>query len=152
MNINYSKNRLRIVDFFTELRTKIDISVETYIKNNQHKPFYIDLINDARSVWISETYKCQEDNLAELEKNTDSHALLEDEQLFKCFCFVIQFYDDMCDEARHFKLRFFSTDMFLKPGQIECFEAVLNLVNPIYYTKTINRKECIERLFTDKNV
>jgi hypothetical protein len=29
---------------------------------------------------------------------------------------------------------------------------VLNLVNPIYYTKTINRKECIERLFTDKNV
>jgi hypothetical protein len=126
MSSHFRTNLFKIDSYFTELKNKIDLPVEIYIQANQHDSVRVDEINRVREEWIAEIDKCQEHNLAELKKNKDNHMLLEDENLFKRFCFIIQFYGDTLSTGR-LTWRFFSTDTYLRPGQIVCFESMLSL-------------------------
>jgi hypothetical protein len=135
MSSNYRTNLFRIDSYFTELKNKIDLPVEIYIQANQHDSVRVDEINKVREEWIREIDECQEHNLAELKNNNDHHMLLEDEHLFKRFCFIIQFYGHIYKPLTGLLTwRFFSTDMFLRPGQIACFESMLCMVYATYST------------------
>jgi hypothetical protein len=117
-------NKLKIVNYFDDLINKINLLVEIYICDNKYDQICIDEINKAREEWITEMNECQDHNLAELEKNEKNDELIADEQLFKRHCFFINlsavFHTSGC-----FTGRFISTDVYLRPGQIECFQELL---------------------------
>jgi hypothetical protein len=121
-------NRLRIADYFTDLKNKIDLLVEIYISDNQHDPARIDEINKVREEWIKEANECQAHDLAELEENEDKDLLIADEQLFKRHCFLIYSHADV-KTTGCFTGRFISTDVYLRPGQIECFQELLKFTS-----------------------
>jgi hypothetical protein len=123
MSSFFGQNRLRIANYSTELKATIDVLVETYIAENQHDQAGIDKINTAREEWLKEVDKCEVDNLAELEKHKDRDLELQDEKLLKRFCFIFEFFGDVL-ETGCFTWRFVSTDTYLRPGQIACFQVM----------------------------
>jgi hypothetical protein len=126
MSSNFLKatNKLRIVDYFDDLKNKIDLLVEFYISDNQHDLAGIDEINKARETWIKEADECQDHNLTELEENENKDSLIQDEELFKRFCFLINSNADL-QTTGCFTGHFISTDVYLRPGQVECFQELL---------------------------
>jgi hypothetical protein len=123
-----STYKLKIVNYFDDLKNKIDLLVEIFISDNQHDPAAINEINKAREEWIKETDECQAHNLAELEKNENIDELITDEQLFKRFCFLVCSNADL-QTTGCFTGRFISTDVYLRPGQIECFQELLKFTS-----------------------
>jgi hypothetical protein len=117
-------NKLKIVDYFDNLKNKIDLLVEIFISDNQHDQAGVDEINEAREGWIKEVNECQAHNLAKLEENEDKDSLIADEELFERFCFLINLHADL-KTTDSFTGRFISTDAYLRPGQIECFQQLL---------------------------
>jgi hypothetical protein len=115
---------LKIVDYFDNLKNKIDLLVEIFINDNQHDQVCIDEINKAREEWVKESDECQAYNLTELEENENQDEPIADEQLFKRSCFIIHLNVDF-QTTGCFTGRFISTDMYLRPGQIECFQELL---------------------------
>jgi hypothetical protein len=113
--------------YFDGLKNKIDLLVEIYILENQHEQVCIDEVNKAREEWIKEIDECEAHNLAELEENENKDELITDEKLFKRFCFLIHSYANF--NATYFTGRFISTDKYLKPGQIECFQELLKFAS-----------------------
>jgi hypothetical protein len=157
MRCRLRANRMRIDGYLTELKNKIDLQVEIYIQDNQHDPTRINELNKARDEWIEEIDLCQTYNFIQLEKNENKYMILEDEHLFKNHCFVIQFFGNVLETGR-FTWRFFSTDIYLRPGQIECFEAILFLAHNVSENAiassiaTSLRAASFERYFIKKQV
>jgi hypothetical protein len=145
MNSNFfrANNELKIVDYYSDLKNKIDLLVEIFICDNQHDPNGIDEINKVREEWIKEADECQAHNLAELEKNENKDELITDEQLFKRHCFLIYSYADV-KTTGCFTGRFISTDVYLRPGQVECFQELLKYTskrNLNLYEQAFDRKQ-----------
>jgi hypothetical protein len=141
-------NRLRIVDYFDDLKNKIDLLVEIYISDNQHDQARVDEINKAREKWVKEADECQAYNLAELEKNERKDELVTDEELFKRFCFLVHSHADV-KTTGCFKGRFISTDVYLRPGQIECFQELFkftSIKNKYLYVQKIDEEELVKSL------
>jgi hypothetical protein len=96
MNCFLRPNRLRIADYFSELKATLDIHVETYIAENQHDRIGIDKLNKAREEWFKEADECEASNLAEeLEQREDRDLELDDEKLLTRFCFIFEFNGDV---------------------------------------------------------
>jgi hypothetical protein len=134
MSSHRATNKLKIVDYFDDLKNKIDLLVEIFINDNQHDQARIDEINKAREEWIKEADECQAFNLAELEKNKRKDEQITDEELFKRHCFLIKSCADL--QTGCFTGRFISTDVYLRPGQIECYEKLLGFASngKIYFS------------------
>jgi hypothetical protein len=118
------ENKLKILNYYDELKTRVDLYVELYTYHNRFNSERINKVNAAREQWFNEHDTCLKFNIDELEKREDKHMLLEERELFKRFCFIFQVYGDVFHSGR-FTWRFISTDMFLSPGQIACLEAAL---------------------------
>jgi hypothetical protein len=141
-------DKLKIVVYFDDLKNKIDLLVEIYISDNQHDKARVDEINKAREEWIKEADKCQAYNLAELEENENKDELIADEQLFKRFCFLVY----SCLDLRTtgcFTWRFISTNVYLRPGQLECFQELLKFTSSgkeKWNALLRNKKQTVESL------
>jgi hypothetical protein len=118
------KNRLQIADYFSELKATVDIHVETYIAENQHDRTEIDKLNKAREGWFKEADECEESNLAELERRENKDLNLDDKELLKRFCFIFEFHGNVL-ETGCFTWHFVSTDTYMSPVQIACFQAMI---------------------------
>jgi hypothetical protein len=127
-NVLKASNKLRIVGCFDDLKNEIDLLVEIYISENPHDQACVDEINNARDEWIKEADECQAYNLAELENNENNDELVPDELLFKRHCFLIHSNADL-QTTGCFTGRFISTDVYLRPGQIECFQELLKFTS-----------------------
>jgi hypothetical protein len=127
---HYECNIMRIDDYFTNLKARIDLLVEIYIQENHHNHPLVELINKSREECINEINECEAEDLDELEKNEKRHIFLDDEVLFKRFCFIFQFLGDVLTTGR-FTWHFISTDMFLRPGQVECFQELVKFIPSI---------------------
>jgi hypothetical protein len=101
------------------------LHVETYISENQHDQATIDKINKAREEWIKEVDECELSNLAELEKREDRDLELEEDNLLKRFCFIFEYPGDVL-QTQCFTWRFVSTDTFISPRQIACFQLMVS--------------------------
>jgi hypothetical protein len=137
-------NKLQIIDYFDTLKANVDISVELYIADNRHNANLIDLVNEAREKWITEIKECLEFNISHCKEHD-----LEDEVLFKRFCFLIEFHGDAMISGR-FTRRLVSTDMFLRPGQIQCFQEMIKFIDCDYameYIKVPLTSKSLQRLF-----
>jgi hypothetical protein len=128
MNSFLRTNRLRIADYFSDLKATVDVHVETFISENQHDRAGIDKLNKAREEWFKEADECESSNLAELEKRKDRDLELDDENLLKRFCFVFEFEGDVL-ETGCFTWRFFSTDIYMSPSQIACFQVMIDFLD-----------------------
>jgi hypothetical protein len=124
MSSFFMKNRTRIADYFSEFKTTVDTLVETYIAENQHDQAGIDKLKKTRERWFREVDECEASNLAELEKSEDRDLDLEDGKLLKRFCFLFEFHGDVL-ETGCFTWRFVSTDRYVSPSQIACFQAMI---------------------------
>jgi hypothetical protein len=124
MNSFLRTNRLRIADYFSDLKATVDVHVETFISENQHDRAGIDKLNKAREEWFMEADECEASNLAELEKRENRDLELDDEKLLKRFCFIFEFHGDVL-QTDCFTWRFVSTDTYMTPGQIACFQAMI---------------------------
>jgi hypothetical protein len=122
------KNRLRIVDYFSDLKATVDIHVETYIAENQHDQPGIDKLNKAREGWFKEADECETINLVELENHEDRDLNLDDMELLKRFCFIFEFYGDVL-ETGCFTWRFVSTDTHINPSQLDCFQMMIDFLD-----------------------
>jgi hypothetical protein len=141
-----SENKMKIVEYFDDLKNKIDLLVEIYISDNQRDQARIDEINKAREEWIKEVDECQAQNLVKLEENDHKDELITDEQLFKRYCFLIYSYADL-KTSGCFTGRFISTDLYLKLGQIECFQELLKFTsseNKYLDEQDMEREQVIE--------
>jgi hypothetical protein len=123
MNSLYRQNRLRTANYSSELKATIDILVETYLAKNQHNQAETDKLNKAREEWIKEVDECEESNLAELENSENRDLMQGDDNLLKRFCFIFEYRGDVL-ETGCFMWRFISTDTFLSPSQIACFQVM----------------------------
>jgi hypothetical protein len=151
-NFFRATNKLRIANYFIDLKNKTDLLVEIYISDNQHDQVCIDEINNAREAWIKEADECQAYNLAALEMNENKDELVADEQLFKRFCFLINSNADL-ETTGCFTGRFISTDVYLRPGQIKCFQELLkftSIKNYYLYEQMLfeQTSECYEEMLT----
>jgi hypothetical protein len=126
------------VHYFDGLKNKIDLLVEIYILDNQYDAARIDEINKAREEWIEEADECQAYNLVKLNENENKDELITAEQLFVRFCFLIHSYADV-ETTGFFTGRFVSTDVYLRPGQIECLEELLKFTSRenIFFSKEL---------------
>jgi hypothetical protein len=124
MNSFLGQNRLRITDYFSELKATVNALVETYIVENQHDQAAVDKLNKARKGWFKEADECEASDLAEFEKREDRDLELEEEKLLKRFCFSFEFQGDVL-ETGCFTWRFVSTDIYMSPGQIACFQVMI---------------------------
>jgi hypothetical protein len=124
MSCFLGKNRLRIADYSSELKATVDTLVETYIAENQHDQAGIEKLNKAREEWFNEADECETSNLAELEKREERDTELQDDQLLTRFCFIFEFQGDVLDTGC-FTWHFVSTDTYMTPGQIACFQAMI---------------------------
>jgi hypothetical protein len=147
--ILYRANSIwRIVDYFDDLKNRVDLLVEIYISDNQHDQARIDEINEAREEWIKEADECQAHNLAELMENENKDSLIQDEELFKRFCFLIYSYSGV-QTTGCFTGRFISTDVYLRPGQVKCFQELLKFTsngNKYLAEQEMDREQVIESL------
>jgi hypothetical protein len=118
-------NRLRIVEYFDELKAKVDVCVETLIAVNHQNSQQETRINQARADWFAEIDESEKFDLAELENRKDKNTKLENEELFKKFMFefTVTMGGDLTD------LRIISINTYITPGQIECFQVVMNIFN-----------------------
>jgi hypothetical protein len=128
MNSFLRTNRLRIADYFSELKAMVDAHVETYIAENQHDQAGIDKLNKAREEWFKEADECEASNLAELEKRKDRDLELDDEKLLTRFCFIFEFNGDVL-KTGCFTWHFVSTDIYMSPSQIACFQAMIDFLD-----------------------
>jgi hypothetical protein len=128
MSSFYCKNRLKIANFASELKTTFDIHVETYIAENQHDQSQVDKVNKAREEWINEINECEAENLAELEKREDRDLELNEEILLKHFCFIVEYLGDVL-ETGCFTWRFISTDTYMSLEQIAIFQVMIQALD-----------------------
>jgi hypothetical protein len=143
------RNRLRIADYSSELKTTVDTHVETYIAENQHDQPGIDKLNKAREEWFKEADECEASNIAELAKREDRDLELNDEKLLKRFCFIFEFHGDVL-ETGCFTWRFVSTNMYMSPHQIACFQMMIRFLecDDCDYVRTPNPGPgCLKILF-----
>jgi hypothetical protein len=145
-------NRLRIVEYFDELKAKVDICVETFIAANYQDKEKVAKTNEVRTEWLKEIDECEKFNLIELKKREDKNSQLQDEQLFKKLIFEFE----LSEGKELIDLRLISIDTYIKPGKIKCFQIALKVIE-----KDINavdmKENCLEKLFvlleqTDINV
>jgi hypothetical protein len=121
-------NKLKIINYFDDLVSKIDRFVELYTADNQHNQAIVDATNKARREWLKEIDACLRFNISQCRENEEGKPPIEDSELFKCFCFLIELMGDVLTSGR-FTWRLVSTDMYLRPGQIEIFQEVLKFTN-----------------------
>jgi hypothetical protein len=127
--MHHGENKLKIINYYDELKARVDLYVELYTNHNRFNSERVDKVNAAREQWFNEHDKCLKFNIDKLEKREDKHLLLEEKELFKRFCFIFQVPGDVLFSGR-FTWRFISTDMYLSPGQIVCFETALVFHQP----------------------
>jgi hypothetical protein len=138
------------VNCFDYLKSTIDLLVEIYISDNQHDQARIDEINKVREEWIKEADECQAHNLAELEMNENKDELIADKELFKRYCFLIFSNVDL-ETTGCFTGRFISTDVYLRPGQIDCFQELLkftSIKNKYLHLQDIHKEQTLMNLET----
>jgi hypothetical protein len=118
-------NRLRIVEYFDELKAKVDVCVEIFIAANHQDNEKVTRINAARTEWFKAIDECEKFNLAELQNCENKNIKLEDEDLFKKFIFEFEMYggQELID------LRLVSLDTYISPGKIECFKAAILVID-----------------------
>jgi hypothetical protein len=132
MSSYFMRNRLKIANYSSELKARIDIQVETYIAENQNEHADIDKANKAREEWIKELHECEVENLAELEKREDRDTDLDYEQLLKRFCFIFEFHAHVVDTGCYtspLAWRFISTDIYISQEQIGCFQVMISCLD-----------------------
>jgi hypothetical protein len=147
-------NRLRIVQYFDELKAKVDDCVETFIAANHQNKEQVAEINDVRTEWLKEIDQCERFNLTELEKCEEKNSKMQDEKLFKKLIFefevsnakeLIMLRFGVSERKVIIKLRLIAIDTNITPGQIECFQIAMKYIN-----RGINTKEnCFKKLFVD---
>jgi hypothetical protein len=79
-------NKFKIIEYFTDLRSKVDLYVELYNRDNLQNQELVDQVNVAREEWLKEIDDCEALNLSE-SKETE-----EVSEIFKRFCFLIEFH------------------------------------------------------------
>jgi hypothetical protein len=129
--MHLGENKLKIINYYDQLKARVDLYVELYTYYNRLNSERVNKVNAAREQWFNEHDTCLKFNFDELEKRDDKNLLLEEKQLFKRFCFIFQVHGNVLHSGR-FTWRFISTDMYLSPGQIVCFETAL-IFNKIDY-------------------
>jgi hypothetical protein len=131
------------MNYFDGLRSRVDEKAELYIRDNRHNQTRVDRVNAAREKWIVEIKECLEFNIAQCAPDEEDELRLQDDlELFKKFCFIFEFYADVLSSGC-FTWRFVSTDTYLRPGQIACFEELLKFSN----TNGAHSFNCPKRLF-----
>jgi hypothetical protein len=157
-------NKLRIVEYFDGLINKLDKNVETAIKDNHRDDDLIARLNKQRDEFIKEIRSVEADNMSALkELNVSPSDKLSDDKLFPKFCFFLKFpekiekqmycYEELVEQEIGLKL--IVTDKYLSEGQVECFEAMFNLLEqtpPVPGEETFLRAVTRDLFFTDKNV
>jgi hypothetical protein len=108
-------NRLRIVEYFDELKAKVDVCVETFIAANYQDKEKVAEINEVRTEWLKEIDECEKFNLIELEKCEEKNSQLQDEQLFKKLIFEFEVSEgkELTDS------RLIAIDTYITPGKIK---------------------------------
>jgi hypothetical protein len=120
--------KLKIIEYFDSLVSKIDLLVELYIDDNLQNQTLVDKVNKARLEWLKEIEDCLKFNISKCTETKEDAPPIEDTELFERFCFLIEFNGDVLMSGR-FTWRLISTDMYLRPGQIEFFQEVLKFTN-----------------------
>jgi hypothetical protein len=145
-------NRLRIVEYFDELKAKVDICVETFIAANYHDKEKVAKINEVRTEWLNEIDDCENFNLIELKKCEEKNLQLPDEQLFKklIFEFEVPKGEALIDS------RLIAIDTYITPGKIKCFQIAMKVIGK-YINAADMKENCLDKLFvslelTDSNV
>jgi hypothetical protein len=135
-------NRLRIANHSSEVKASIDALVATHVADNQNDQTEIDKINKLREEWLKEVDECEAHNMADVEKRDDKDLELTNAELFKRFCFVFEFNGDVTETGR-FTGRFISTDTYLSPNQVACFQVVVSFMK--YIATNATMKKCHSR-------
>jgi hypothetical protein len=99
-------------------------------------------VNASREAWLKEIDECETSNLDQCKNEEESEGLeLNDEVLFKRFCFLVEFYGNVLMTGC-FTWRLISTDLYLRPGQIECFQELIKITNlPVNEDKSYSEKD-----------
>jgi hypothetical protein len=136
----------------------------------------VDEVNAARNAYIAEIRACETYNMSLLKENNGHERSFDEPQtrppkksrlemdvavnderartelLFKRFCFIIELEKRSVEDQ--FCWRLFSTDRYLTPAEIICFQELLKFTdlctNLDYYSKLVRCS--LERLFTDVNI
>jgi hypothetical protein len=170
-------NRMKLSDYFDGLVSDLDLQVELFIIKNIHCQRLVNEVNATRDVYIAEIRACEAYNMSLLIKNND-HELGESQQwttqpnkpelatavtvmdenastelLFKRFCFIIELYKESVGDEQ-FNWRLFSTDRYLKSGEIISFQEMLKFTVKCGRVNTdLHLARCsLERLFTDVDI
>jgi hypothetical protein len=119
------QNRLEVSQYFEALVSELDLHVELFIKDNIHNEPHVAEINKVREAWLKEIRECEEQNLSLLLENETQ--LIPNEERCKRFCFlveVVMYTTENCP----FCWRLVSTNRYLKPGEIKCFQELLKFI------------------------
>jgi hypothetical protein len=138
-------NRLDLDDYHTNLVSLLDYKVESYITGNRHNQALVDEANETRDTYIEEINACRSHNLSVLDKN-QSEEPLTIEQLYPRFCFLVEHFSTQIHSGR-FGWRLVSTDKYLTPGQIECFQSILKFMPGSVYAQSASLDPDIARAF-----
>jgi methionine-rich copper-binding protein CopC len=136
------ENRIRIAEYFDDLKAKLDVCVETCIAANHQDQETVARINKVRSEWLKEIDECEKFNLAKLEEREDKSLKLEDEDLFKKIVFEFE----LPEGKEVVDLRIISIDTHMTPGKIECFKIAMKVANKEIEFSDF-QKNCLEKLY-----
>jgi hypothetical protein len=128
-------NKIKLIKYFDDLISELDLRVETAISNNCHDENLIAGFNKQRDVFINEIRYVEAYNLRSLaDLNPEQENELINDDLFSKFCFFIEFVERNKDQIYSYDklveqeigLRLIITDKYLTKDQIRCFEVLFN--------------------------
>jgi hypothetical protein len=130
-------NKIKLSNYFDNLINKLDLAVETTIKDYHFDDDLTAQFNNLRDVFLNEIRYVQSYNfraLADFQIKPDEE--ITNDELFPKFCFFIKLVpkrEEQLVACEHLPgeeigLRLIVTDKYLTQGQIECFQEVFNLV------------------------
>jgi hypothetical protein len=134
-NFMMNQGSIRLCNYFDKLINRLDLVVETAIRDNYHDKNLENEFNKQRNEFIKEIREVEAYNLTFISNmNLKPGKVLTDKDLFSKFCFFIEFlqtekkqvfnYDDLV--SQEIGLRLIATDKYLTEGQIKYFENLFN--------------------------
>jgi hypothetical protein len=135
-------NRLRIVQYFDELKAKVDVCVETCIAAHHQDKERERKINQVRANWFKAIDEREKLNLSELEEHGDKCMKLEDEELFKKFMFEFEVHGG----TELIDLRIIAINAYMAPGKVECFQIAMKVIDQDLKVADLQEK-CLNKLF-----
>jgi hypothetical protein len=133
-----AEKKLKIIEYFDKLVSKLDLAVERSIYQNCYDEELISGLNKQRDAFINDIHQVQDFNLRVLsDKPIKADQELSDEDLFPKFCFFIEYFEKTNDSiieldqlvAEEIGFRLIVTDKYLTDGQIECYNKFSNFNN-----------------------